>query len=457
MAILRDIFEIFSKDLNAQDFDPFDAKNNPRQFSSISKRAAEGTLQFPFIVSRAIPYSTIQRVVKAGEANAASFAQIVFTMSPQHDINQDGVDYLRKFHQNMDTENNLDDILGDAGKAFAENTIVTKLYQCDDSTLRVLKEELTAYGADFVEGSLNNILPNRSIKDATIIRPMSMTEAVQIVTEKTKSRQDNRRSGGGKPPSNINRGNNFTINLDKGVTNFGDSKQKPDDTTIVPKNILMDNDIRKTNDLVPTLLHIRVLATDPKGKSDVAKYIDFVVGIKATIHPVASQEMIDNIVDACKNNDGFFKFIKWTTGEISFFQDFLLNMKESKKDVIDRSNGASAFWIGLKRRRVLAKAKAATLMKNRILPNASLVIAQSEVDYIKSVHGFDLMNVSLITDIMDKFFLLSVFIVDDALEVVHIKYEGQLSYQTVSFDGLEKENSNSARNFKDILKAVQRI
>lgn len=455
MGVLRDLFEILHKDLS-KDFDPFDTKNNKRQFSSISKRAAEGTLQFPAIVSRTIPYSTTQKIVRAVEANAASFAQIVFTMSPQHDINSDGVDYIRQFHQNMDTETNIDDVIGDGIKAFGENYIATRMYQCNDSTFRVIKEELSEHGIDFREGTLNNIVCNESIKDATIVKPISVAEALAIVQEKT-NRPKPAGSGSRNNPPPRGNNNNVSVYLDKTVTNVGDGKQKPEDTTIVPKNILMDNDIRKTNDLVPTLLHIRVLATDQSGKTDVAKYIDFVVGIKATIHPVNSQEMIDNIVDACNNHDGFFKFIKWTTGEISFFKDFLLNMGESQKDVIDRSKGSSGFWIALKRRRVLAKAKANMFMKNRILPNASIVISQSEVDYIKSVHGFDLMNSDLITKIMDKFFLLSFIIVDDALEIVHIKYDGQISYQTLSFNGLEKENSNSARNFKDILKAVQRI
>ena len=96
-------------------------------------------------------------------------------------------------------------------------------------------------------------------------------------------------------------------------------------------------------------------------------------------------------------------------------------------------------------------------MKKRILPNASIIVTQEEVDLIKNTYGFDLMNPKFVSKIMDRFYLLCFIVADDALEVAHFKYDGQMSYQTVSYAGLEKENSNSARQFKDILRAVQRI
>jgi hypothetical protein len=95
--------------------------------------------------------------------------------------------------------------------------------------------------------------------------------------------------------------------------------------------------------------------------------------------------------------------------------------------------------------------------QRQILPNATILITQEECDFIKNTYGFDLMNPGFVEKIMKKFFLLCFIVTDDALEVAHFKYDGQKSYQTISYAGLEKENSNSARQFKDILHAVQRI
>ena len=217
------------------------------------------------------------------------------------------------------------------------------------------------------------------------------------------------------------------------------------------QDILMNNEVKKSNELQPILLHIRVIAKEEK------MYTDFVIGVKATMHPINSEEMVNELVEACRFHSEVFRFIRWTTGEISFLTDFLLNMKDSKRAISRQSNGGSPWWNRLHKMSVIAKFKKATFMKKRILPNATIVCSQQEVDYIKSTYGFDLMKPNFIEDIMSKYFLLCFAVLDDSLEVVHFKFDGQRSYETLSFSGLEKENSNAARNFRDILKAVQHV
>ena len=217
------------------------------------------------------------------------------------------------------------------------------------------------------------------------------------------------------------------------------------------QDILMNNEVKKSNELQPILLHIRVIAKEEK------MYTDFVIGVKATMHPINSEEMVNELVEACRFHSEVFRFIRWTTGEISFLTDILLNMKDSKRAISRQSNGGSPWWNRLHKMSVIAKFKKATFMKKRILPNATIVCSQQEVDYIKSTYGFDLMKPNFIEDIMSKYFLLCFAVLDDSLEVVHFKFDGQRSYETLSFSGLEKENSNAARNFRDILKAVQHV
>lgn len=473
MGIVRDIFEIL-RDGDATGFvvNPWDKLNEKidqrdKSYSSISRRAAEGTMQVPLIVSRGNSFESIQRVAKACETNYASFAQIVLTMNPQLDTSKgDIIEYLRDFHQNSDTEDSFTNDMHKIGESYK---VELRTFQTSDVGLRVLKEELAAYGADWREGKLNDVVEPKYVKDNKFILPVTESQRA----EDFKRRLEVIKEAKGRTPGNAAGKRNG--NTDVMVKVDGDHYDiKPNiimpamgkkngnmpeggGDNIVMRNILRDNEVKKSNELVPTLLHIRVIATDSTGKSDINKYVDFVVGVKTMIHPVTSDEVIANLVDACRNHDGFFKFIKWTTGEISFLSDFLLNMNDSKRDVAKQAAGDSPWWNRLKHLGVLAGVKKSLFVKKRILPNASVVVTQEEVDLIKNQYGFDLMKPDFVKKIMDKYFLLSFVVVDDALEIVHFKYDGQNSYQTVSYAGLEKENANSARQFKDILRAVQRI
>lgn len=470
MGVLREILDAID-DLDDKVFDNiekrFSGKNIQR---SMSRSAADGTLQFPLIASRAISFPTIQRIANAHERNAASFAQIVFSMHPEMNTakDQNGFDYLAAFHQNADTEDDAFNLI--ASRVNESYCVGAKVIPLAGPKLKMLKEELTTYGIDWREGSLNDIAPAKHLYDNKFSFPKSVAEQMEIrrrnyqaVTEKTTSWKDHKGGihvhtdkgltlGDYQGPLHVDGGT--VVQTTNRITTGGNGG-KP--TEIVMKDMLKDNDVKKANELIPTLLHIRVVAVDKDKESGDGRYVDFVVGVKAMIHPVSGDDMIENLVDACRNHDGIFKFIRWTTGEISFFKDFLFNMNAYRKDVARQADGSSPWWNRLKHMANLSRMKAGAFLGKQMIPNAAIVVTQEEVDLIKNQYGFDLMNPSFVEKIMKKFFLMTFIVVDDSIEVAHFKYDGQKSYQTVSYVGLEKENSNSARQFKDILRAVQRM
>ena len=221
------------------------------------------------------------------------------------------------------------------------------------------------------------------------------------------------------------------------------------------KDVLVDNDVRKANELVPTLLHIRLKV---KSNGEVKDAVDFIIGIKAIMHPIKSEEFVTNIVEACNNNDRVFNFLRWTSGEISFFKDFLFSIKSVKNDVKRINGGYSTWWNALKRRRQLSKiTNVVSYTNNNVLPNSTLVISIDEANYIKSNYGFDLFKPVFVDRIMKELFLLGFVIVDESSQVAHFKFDGQKNYQSVSFSGLEKENTSDARKFKEMLKVINRM
>jgi hypothetical protein len=225
-------------------------------------------------------------------------------------------------------------------------------------------------------------------------------------------------------------------------------------TRELPPQMLKDNDVKKANELVATAMHARIHMINNDG--DPIGVQDFMIGIKGTMHPIKSEEMIENMVAAAKNNNKFFNFLRWTTGEISFFKDFWLNINDMKRDVANESKGASRWWIALKNRRALSKIQSSALIKNKILPNATIVLTAEEAEIIKTNYGYDIMHPYFMKKIMNTYYLLGFVVVDNSAQVAHFYFDGSPDFESVSFSGLEKENTRDERKFKEMLKVINR-
>ena len=212
---------------------------------------------------------------------------------------------------------------------------------------------------------------------------------------------------------------------------------------------LADNDIKKCNELVPTTLSVSLQV---KSKDNFGGLTNFLLGIKGIMHPVNSDEIVSNLLDGYKSGNKFFNFIRWTSGEIKFVKDLLLNVDGIKEDVLRKHNGGSHWWTTLKRRKKLARLSNRIGGKN-ILPNASIVVSMEEIIELKEAYGVDLMNVQHAKRIMDRYFLLGFVVVDESQELCYFLFDGENSYQALAFSGLDRENSNK-NDFKEIYKMI---
>jgi len=468
MGFLRDVLDTV-KSINlvgaVNDF------KSPR-YSSIAKRSSEGTLQFPTLVSRSNDIDTLQIITKALERQYSSFTQIVLTMNPVLNLDKDldAIGYLRKFHQNTDIKTDRHDIIN---TAFDSSIIENFNYYTDDKTnisifaitcegstgliSKLNKEQLESVLDYVVMETLNNkFIPKNALynfKD-----PEMSAYFNSVLTEDL----DEKRFEYSKQQDKLRRDTetkqfNARMDLDEKKFNLQINSNRPklkDMDIKLNEKVLTDNDVKKSNELVPTTLHIRVHVTNNEGTNQ--GFQDFIIGIKTTMHPINSDEMITNLINGCNNNNKFFDFIKWTTGEISFFKDFLLNIKEIKDDVVNRSKGSSPWWIVLKRKRLMAKIKNNLFLPGQILPNSTIVISAQEAEFIKTNYHFDLMNPVFINKIMDTYFLLGFVIVDNSTQIAHFIFDGQSAFQSVTFNGLERENS-AKTDTKEILKLMNKM
>lgn len=224
------------------------------------------------------------------------------------------------------------------------------------------------------------------------------------------------------------------------------------DNNIV-KDVLRDNDVKKANELAPTLLHLKTYFRDD---DDGLHAVDYMIGVKTVMHKVNSESMVNNLVKASKRGKAFLNIMKLSTGEMSFFKDFLFAIPRIKDDVISKYKD-NPWFNTLRRRRKYAKVLAAVNAPQQLVPNTTIVISMDEVVKIKSEHGIDLMNVKTALNIMNQLFLLGFVVVDSSSEISYFLFDSRTNYEEYSFNALEKENSNSAKEIKNIMQVLGRM
>lgn len=382
--------------------------------TSINRMAKEGILQFPVLMSSSVDSDIAQIIVKAIERNYATLVQMTVSMNCVAVMDEDKNlgDYLNKFHNNMNMgidfksllTNEVIDTLGEnytmeeIGDLVLEFALVDN---CTGKTLTKHRESLRTVMEDFNLDILNDKFKPKGMEYVYSQKPSILKE------------------------SKISR-NEVKVNK---------------------------NDFDKVNELVPTTLTISIdLQNDKKDKLGRR---NFLIGIKAICHPVSSTEMIANVGNSFSRGGAAFNFIRWTTGEISFLKDLVLNVDKIKTDVVNRSKGASPFWIALKRRsstnNIMRK-----LGKQTALPIATLVLTSEEVELIKSEYQLDLRNTRDAKDLMNNLCLLGLCIVDTASESVDFLFDGESQYATYGFKSLEKENQKGV-DAKEMMKLINRF
>lgn len=419
-TLLIDSKEIASAILTVKSDDIINVSKKMKSYDSIAKQAKEGILQFPVITTRSLDMETTSLIAKALERQYSSFVQVVLSMNSTAMLSDTtGVtDFIGKFHQNTNARK-IDGIA-----SWKPGSIL----------------ESVEYDIEQFEGfQIQSILVESTTRKILAEHKAKLTDVMESFREDIL--------------------NDKYIPVEPGVTNkrlTGYNKILREATAKAKSSyaaLLKDNDVKKANELVPTTLQLKLNIQDKKG--NIVGTQEFIIGVKATLHAVSSEEMIANV--GGMNRGAMFNFIRWTTGEIEFVKDLLFNIDEIKTDVVNRSKGTSDWWLALKKRATYANAKKKLLMKGQILPNATIVMSMEEVEHLKYEKGLDLMEISNAIKLMNEFFLLGLVIVDNSSQICHFLFDGRHDFESISFEGLERENRGNGLNINDVIKLVNKF
>jgi len=395
-------------------------RNRGKSFKSISAASSNLTLVFPVIASKNIIIENSSMVAKATERNAASMLQILFSAIAISDTDN-AMDYVKQFHQNLKLDSDVTvDAFMDAMDKFIIQNESNDNFIYDKELYTAIREDMK---------NLSYVLPeniSESGINAFSVYPQYRFGSSSIVKEaKNDSYEDAK-------------------NISSAIKNVND----------MFKNQIVSSDVNKANELVPTTMIINFVSM----ANGTPIPTTCIIGIKAKLYTIDSEDIINRIIIKNQDNNGFQKFIRASTREISFFKDFIFAIDRAKLDALSSSKrgSSSKFWKVLERRALKGKIRRVLGQVNDSTAITTLVVSQEEVEYLKKSENINVENPAVVRGIMESYGLMSFVIVDEAMEVAKFIFDtGEDVYENLAFGYLEREASDNS--YKKVINLMTKM
>ena len=407
-TIVRDIVDLIN---TARNTDFIDLKNDV-SIKSISHASDAMTLVVPIPTSTAVSVSSASMVAKSIERKYATMLQMVFSAININN-SDNGIDYLRRFHTNlkMDDKLSLDSYMDFMASLPLDESVNPIEYR---NELRSVMEDLKYHTSYLVKEAFNPV----SLSDYRLVNTYGREKIIHKNKKITTSIYE------------VDLSDDLDFRREK---NYNDAI----------KNQLIATDVKKANEIVPTMMVVNfVNMVDGVEKVESS----MVIGVKAKIYPINSEDMMERLYSKNQDRNGFLKLIRATTREISFFKDFIFAIDKAKIDALSssRRGSSSKIWKILERRAVKSRLRRALMQPNDASAISVICISQEEVEYLKKNFNVHVDNARVIRPIMESYNLMDVVIVDELNEVCKLIFDtGNDEYEKVSFRSMEKESSDN--------------
>lgn len=463
-TVVSDIFETIKDGIRIAG-DAVNPKTARVRNSRSLARATSGlTLAFPVICTNTLPIETASMVAKAIERKNVTMLQMAFSA---YNITNatDAVAHISKFHQNLNLSKMDLDKFMDAMEMLGESSYI-------------YPEEMRAIAED-CKRNLNYVL-NNSINETSLLEYSEITRYGQ--KKVIKEAKDNDLEYDKMAQSDIHHyekmrqsDNQFNSRMNQSDRQFKDrqaQQQKFHDDEMDNENIkqrqnavdsqrqqftamLMQSDVKKANEMQPTMMLVNFYVNDRDRDLNVAQ--QFVCGVKSKLYAVESSDIINKIITKHVDSDILLKLVKVSTREISFVKDFLLGLDEARLDALSKSRKGSASRIfkALERRAIKGKIRRSLRMENSAKAISALVISAEEAEELKKYENIDIYQPRTIVPIMEKLNLLYFVVVDTTAESVNIITDGETEYESYSFTSLERESSDAA--YKKVVNLITKV
>ena len=427
-------------------------KNAPRVINNISqsnirgksmiRRAKDATFQFPMIIPKSCPIDMATACTRMMDRVYAGYTQIALGNNSTMNMTLDSspTQFLKRFHQNIKFEQAIADLAvpEDEREAYMEKAYNGEyrvfadpdrkffmLFNAADKKLGMMLES----NREGLKPYLSEINMSKQMRD--IFESGYEEEYTEAESDETNAEDLTQALLDGKLKQQQLADRRALADIAK---NNAAALRGPQ---------LTDGDIKRMNDMTPYAVQIRLSVVN--SADEFVQYMDIVVGIKTVLHLVDTDDMISNLEKALQNRSGLFRFLRWTTGEISLVKDLLLNMDDLRFDAANQNAGKSPLFGNLKRMKRRGVGMSGFAMPHGLIPNATLLVTSYEVDHMKNTYGIDMREESVAKKLMEGLDLMTFIICDDGAGTVDILYDGDATFQTYALESIEREvsmNSN---------------
>lgn len=447
---------------------------------SISNFTQSLIMTFPLLCDDTLSPETASMISRANERNIISMLQLLF--ASEQFTAKGGAEALASVYTGIKNNMSLDDYIdtfGDIADKAQSSLESTNMAEFNEQVKLIENASIQAinYGKRFPVDSFSK----RSLNDYTVInfngkykvKEKPLKEAVlaedirpqdaQGMIDLKNAEIDKKVANGFITPE---KGEQLKLEYQKYVmdqlnmnnqdyANF--NKNTYDAQLQYNQRQLLDSDIKKANEMQPSLIIVRYnelgQVSDKEGDGIIGQR-SFIAGVKSRLIPVDASDISDRINVKNKTKINFLNFIRATTGEIGFVKDFLLNLDQAKLDAKNavKKGPAAKMWKTLEFRATRNERRKLGKAGNDASAITGLVISQETVNVIKKNYDFDLENIKNAISIMDAYNLLSLIIADESREVVKFLYAGNDAFEMQAYSFLEREDND--KSYKKVINLI---
>lgn len=420
---------------------------------SLAKRSSNLILVFPVLISNQLSINTANIIAKAIERKCVSLLQILFSA-----INlttaEDLYDYVAQFHHNLNGRMTLDDFIN-AVDNLSESGDIDII---DRDLYNAVKEDMHNINYYLSEAFNPTSINDYKLRTDYFGNTTILQEAPNPINGFRDYKSGNTNTNFASANSSVNTTtNNITVNGAGGslsLPGMGGNGGGNSDLKDFYRNQLLPQDVQKANELMPTMVAVKFTSYNNNGLKHTQTGV---IGVKAKLYPIDSMDIINRLSSKYKDKNGLFNLIRASTREISFFRDLAFAIDKAKLDAVSmsrESNNAKMFK--LLERRAAKNRFSSLLKKNDASPITSLVISQSEVEYLQRYNNLDMEKSYVTRVILEAYNLMDIVIADESLEIARFLFDdGDGIYETLPFDALEKEAKDNT--YKKVINLMSKI
>ena len=226
---------------------------------------------------------------------------------------------------------------------------------------------------------------------------------------------------------------------------------------------LKEADMQKMNSMKPLLMKIQLRVTEKDGRI-MEKPVEFIIGVHCHTRLVDSDTWPDVAKYPLKEMNEIVRHAKWKAGELRFVNDILFQIKEKKQTAFDKKDPKRRWY---RRLYELSHAKGDANVSGRVsgngttglIPNATIMMTNGDVENVKSQTKLDLMKPSLAKRLCKELFLISFVVIDQDAESIKLFIPDLYGdWDVHSLAGVEKqlaELSTAGSKTRDLFKMLK--